>query len=97
MKFQPGNQAAKGNSAARNRARLARDLLEPHLPTAVKKLIELMDSDDPKIVKIAATEIIDRVCGKAHQAIDISDETGTIGAAIIEIIRGHAPVKDPPS
>lgn len=87
-KFQPGNKAQSSESA--HRKRILRDLLEPHLPTAAQKLITLISNEDEKIALSAAKELIDRVCGKPDQAVDVSDESGTIAAAILQFVKKDA-------
>lgn len=86
--FEKGNKAQSNESA--HRKRIIKTLLEPHLPTAANKLISLLSNEDEKLGLAAAKEIIDRVCGKAEQAIDVSDESGTIAAAILQFVKKDA-------
>jgi len=86
--FEKGNKAQSSESA--HRKRILRDLLEPHLPTAAKKLISLISNEDEKLALAAAKELIDRVCGKAEQSVDLSDETKTVAAAILQFVKKDA-------
>ncbi len=41
-------------------------------PAAVRKLVELIDHDDPKIALAAARDIADRTYGKAKESVEVS-------------------------
>lgn len=41
-------------------------------PAAVRKLVELIDHDDPKIALAAAKDIADRTYGKAKESVEVS-------------------------
>ena len=46
-------------------------------PAAVRRLVELIDSDDERIALAAVNSILDRVMGKPRQAVEVSAAVGT--------------------
>jgi hypothetical protein len=46
-------------------------------PGAIKRIIELQQSDDPKVSLAAAKEVLDRGIGKPSQAVEVSGKDGT--------------------
>ncbi len=67
-----------GNPGGRARVnREVADLLKAASPKAARKLIGLLDSDDPKIVHQAAVVILDRTQGKPVSTVHMSARDGT--------------------
>ena len=57
---------------------------------AFNRIVSLLYSEDDKISLAAAKEIIDRGYGKPAQSVDISDNEGTIAAAILQFVKKDA-------
>ncbi len=88
MPFQPGQS---GNPSGRPKENaIIRGLAQAKGTEALNKIVSLLNNEDPKVALAAAKEILDRAYGKAAQSVDISDETGTITAAILQVMRKDA-------
>ncbi len=49
-----------------------RSLLHDHVGKAVRKIVKLMDHEDPNIQLRASQDILDRFYGKAKQSVDLN-------------------------
>jgi len=47
-----------------------REILAEATPKAARKLVELLDSDDERVVLVAAREVLDRSLGKAPATVE---------------------------
>ncbi|MDL2227088.1 hypothetical protein LJB86_05485 [Deltaproteobacteria bacterium OttesenSCG-928-M10] len=80
-RFAPG---ASPNPGGRPRVvALVRELAQQHGEEALQKIIDLLQSDDERIVLAAAKEILDRAYGKPDQAHKI--EGDGIGKTVVVI------------
>lgn len=87
----PFAKGASGNPSGRPKEnKEIKELARKHAPEAFKKIISLMQGDDAKISLQAAQEVLNRAYGKPAQSVDVSDEGGTIAAAILQFIKKDA-------
>lgn len=76
-KFKPGES---GNPGGRPKADpQVVEILTAACPKAAQKLVELIDSTDVKLARVACDSILDRVLGKATQPISGDDSMAPIG------------------
>lgn len=76
--FKPG-AAWTGNAGGltkevRAQQRAARELALQYCPRAIQELVNLLDSEDPRVRIVAANSILDRGLGKPAQALVGGDE-----------------------
>lgn len=70
-----------------------KEILAEATPKAARKLVELMDDEDPRVALVACREVLDRSLGKASQAVtvDATAETERLQAygeqVRIEVLR----------
>lgn len=77
-----------GNREGRPRVvREVRDLARKHGAKAIKRLVELMDGDNPRVAVAAAVALLDRGYGKPPQAI-----TGKDGGPLAVEMTGGRPI-----
>jgi|SRR6185436_3094417 len=74
--FKPGKSGNPGGMTKEQRAQIAvvRSAALEHCPQAIRELVELMNSTDPKVKLAACNSILDRGMGKPAQAITGGDE-----------------------
>lgn len=88
VKGQSGNLLG-GASKKSQRKRLIRDLMQKHVPTAVKEIASQLSSDEPRDRQWAAEMVINYAHGKPSQAVEVSGEDGgPLVAVIREVIKG---------
>ena len=96
--FQKG---VSGNPGGRPRVNPeVREILKAHSVEAARKLVEMINHENPKIAMWAITDILDRTQGKALQAQDINMEISghvDVRAQIREILlnRREPPTPEP--
>lgn len=81
MEEKRGRGRPEGILDKRKRGQI-REILLPHVPEAIKALIESLGVKDTRLA--AAKDILDRVYGKAAQAVEV---TGEEGGPLIAVIR----------
>lgn len=69
--LKPWGKGVSGNPSGRPKTP---QVLKDNLEVAAKKLVKLLSSDDEKIQLSAAKDILDRVLGKAPQALEHTGE-----------------------
>lgn len=70
--FAPG---VSGNPSGRARVvGHIRDLARLHGEAAIEKLVELMNGEDPRVARAAATDLLDRGYGKPSQPVGGADD-----------------------
>lgn len=89
-RFQKGNPGRSADTIQQKR--ILRDLLSPKLKEAAQELIDQLSSEETKDRQWAVKTIIEYTAGKPDQAVDVSDDSGTIAAAILQIVRPNATV-----
>lgn len=91
--LRPGWQKGEsGNPGGRPKMDpVVRALLDAHGPEAVRKIIALMDSDDERIVLMAAKEIVERAYGKIKEAKDDDGDKRSLTINIIRYTDGNQP------
>jgi hypothetical protein len=78
--FAPGNNA---NPSGRPKVpNVVKDLLREATPKAMRVLVELLDSDNPKLRLQSATEILNRSLGKPVQALDVKTDVNVASAQL---------------
>ena len=60
-----------------------RELAQKHGPDALKRLVELMKSENERVAVAAAQVILDRAYGKPQQALQIDGDIGLRGSLTI--------------
>lgn len=66
-----------------------KEALEKAAPAALAKMIALISSEDGKIALGASKDILDRVCGKARESVEVS------GDGLSDLLRALAVSKPP--
>jgi len=83
MVFKPGQS---GNPGGRPREEMAViQLAKQNSEKAILKLVELIDSEDPKVSIAASNAVLDRAIGKPKQALEHSGPEGE--KLVIQIVR----------
>jgi len=80
---QSGNTQGRGTAEAHKR-RLARDLLEKHLEKAADVILNQLESATSTDKQWAAKMVLEYVCGKPGQALEVSGEGGGPLIAVIK-------------
>lgn len=88
MTFQPGNKAR--SEEATQRKRLIREALTKHHQEAITEILAQLKADENKDRQWAVKTILEYTIGKPEQSVDVSDETGTIAAAILQFMKKDA-------
>lgn len=85
--FAPGTTGNPGGRPAR--AREVRELLAEAGPLAARRIIELIMHSDTRIALRASQDIVDRLCGKAKETVQLEGESGvtTAAAALLAMAR----------
>jgi hypothetical protein len=91
--LKPFRKGTSGNPGGRPVAASAevRALAQEGTPNAFGKIVELMDSDDPRIALMACKEILERAFGKPGPADTTDGETPRVQVNIIRYGDGVAP------
>jgi hypothetical protein len=71
MLYKPGESGNPSGKSAVKQAQL-RDLLLPHVGKAVQVIVTALHGADTKVALTAAHDLIDRLYGKAPQALEVS-------------------------
>ena len=74
-------------NATISRRKIERD----YLPKSIRKIAELMDSDNERLAFAAARWIAEQVLGKARQPLDIEHKDSELALALAEALRSLAP------
>jgi hypothetical protein len=86
MVFKPGQSGnPKGDNGQKKKLKMIRDLLSPYSPDFVKNLIRLSRSKDETICLAATKDALDRIYGKAAQAVELTGENGIPLKLVIEM------------
>ena len=73
--LRPWKPGQSGNPSGRpKKDRHVADTANQHADKALRKLIQLMDSEDDRVALAAVREVLDRAVGKPKQALDVSDK-----------------------
>ncbi len=82
MPFKPGQS---GNKSGRPTiVKEIKVLALKHSARAFQRIVELSESDDPKVAIVASKEILDRAYGKPAQAVEVTGKEGGAIAVIYE-------------
>lgn len=73
-----------GNIAKNKLTKQLKDLLASDVPAALQVIRDCLQ--EPENKTWAATQVLDRVFGKAPQMIDASDEASTVARAVLQIL-----------
>jgi hypothetical protein len=64
-----------------------KEALEGASVRAAQRLVELVDSEDPRVALLASNAILDRLCGKPAQTVDAKVETTSIQEAHLRALQ----------
>jgi len=93
--FKPGNNA---NPSGRPRVpSVVKDLLREATPKAMQVLVDLLESENPKLRFQSAQEILNRSLGKPVQAIDLKTEGDMASAQLAALTAMAAAALHPPA
>lgn len=67
------------------------ELMRAKCPRALERVFEIMESADDKVALQASNSLLDRVCGKARESVEVS------GDGLSDLLRALAVAKPPPS
>lgn len=84
-RFQKGTSGNPGGRPA-----LAPDVkkaLEAASERAASRLVELIESDDPRVALMASNSVLDRLYGKPAQTVDAKVQTTDVGAIHLQILQ----------
>lgn len=84
-RFQKGVSGNPGGRPAM--APEVREALEGASERAAQRLVELVDSDDPRVALMASNAILDRLYGKPAQTVDAKVQTTDVGAMHLQILQ----------
>lgn len=87
VKGQSGNPGGGKGQKKSQRKRLIRDLMQKHVPTAVKEIAAQLKSDEPRDRQWASEMVINYAHGKPSQAVEISGEDGGPLNIMINLIK----------
>jgi len=83
-------------AAAKKKLKAIRDLLAGDAPRFVKKLIKLTESKNEYIALAACRDALDRIYGKAHQAIALTDGAGAPLKLVLELSQAINSIQQDP-
>lgn len=63
-----------------------KEALEAASERAAKRLVELVDSDDPRVALMASNAVLDRLFGKPTQVTDAKIETTSVQQAHLKVL-----------
>jgi hypothetical protein len=75
---------------------VVKDLLKEATPKAMQVLVELLNSDNPKLRFQSATEILNRSLGKPVQALDVKTDVNMASAQLAALTAMAAAAVRPP-
>jgi hypothetical protein len=84
-RFQKGVSGNPGGRPAMNPE--VREALEAASERAARRLVELVDSDDPRVALMASNSVLDRLYGKPAQTVDAKVETTSIQEAHLRALQ----------
>ena len=64
-----------------------REALEAGSARAAERLVQLLESDDPRVVAMAANSVLDRLYGKPSTVSDVTLRQDDVGAAHLRILQ----------
>ena len=81
--WKPGQS---GNPSGRPKvASAVRELARANCPKAMKRLIELVDSEDERVAFMASKELLDRGYGRVPKAVDDDEKTKPVTVNIVRL------------
>lgn len=64
-----------------------KEALQAASERAARRLVELIDSEDPRVALMASNSVLDRLFGKPAQTVDAKVQTTDIGAVHLQVLQ----------
>ena len=87
-RFQKGESGNQGGRPVL--APEVKEALQAASERAARRLVELVDSKDPRVALMASNAVLDRLYGKPAQTVDAKVQTTDVGAMHLQILQDIA-------
>lgn len=84
-RFQKGVSGNPGGRPAMDPE--VKEALQAASERAARRLVELVDSQDPRVALMASNSVLDRLYGKPAQTVDAKVQTTDVGAMHLKILQ----------